>query len=119
VIILSIFLDVLYSKILDICMTCQDANSSIDLNEMKNDLTRRAFFSSVSMWLSGDPAGEVNLKGSQQQLEAVRQVMVASKRFHEELNRPTVGLQTITEKLEEKHAAAERFESRFGVRWLL
>lgn len=114
-----IFLDVLYRKILDICMTCQEPNSSINLNEMKNDLTRRDLFSSVSAWLFEGRASDVNLRGSQQQLETVRRVMIASRQFHEELNRPNASLQSIAEKLEEKHSAAERFEASFGVRWLL
>ena len=100
-------------------MTCQDPNFSIDLNEMKNDLTRRDLFSSVSAWLSEGRSADVNLRGSQQQLETVRRVMIASRRFHEELNKPHADLQSIADKLQEKYEAAEQFESSFGVRWLL
>jgi hypothetical protein len=97
----------------------ENERSIIVLNELKNESVNKALFFGIARWLKGATIGNVELKGTHRQIDAVQNVMVASKMFQEELSRPTATINSVSEKLDLKHAAANSFKKVFGTPWLL
>lgn len=88
------------------------------LNELQLNLLGKIFFTAVGAWLVGKM---VNLKvrGTEQEIRAVSNAMMASRRFQEELRNPGASVESVMNKLGLKHASAREFERILGVRWPL
>lgn len=76
----------------------------------------RNFYSGVATWLS-EPNVAITLRGAPDKVVIVQEALRRTKEFQEELNRPTATLQTIAEKLDKKHSAAETFLASFSTSW--
>lgn len=88
------------------------------LNELHVNLLGKLFFATVGAWLVGKTTN-VLLRGTQTEVQAVTNAMLASRRFQDELKRPGATIQSVMDKLNLKHASAQEFERTLGVPWPL
>lgn len=94
--------------------------SAQETGEIKeeNNVTGRLILASISSWLVDKPVN-TKIRGSQREVKAVANALIASKIFQEELRRPGVTVESVSQKLRLKHDAVSEFEKVFGVRWPL
>ena len=78
------------------------------------NLVGKMMFSAIGAWLVGK-ATNMMLRGTQAEIDAVANAMMASKRFQEELNRDGATVESVMQKLNLKHATAKEFERILGV----
>ena len=88
------------------------------LNELGVNLLGKIFFATVGAWLVGK-AVNTKIRGSEDQVRAVSNAMLASRRFQEELRRPGASVDSVVQKLGVKHMSAQEFERALGVPWPL
>jgi hypothetical protein len=88
------------------------------INELKLNLTGKIFFATMAAWLVGK-AVSTKLRGTPEQMQAVMDAMMASKKFQDELNRPGATVDSVVQKLGVKHMSASQFEKVFGIPWPL
>jgi len=82
------------------------------------NLTGKIFLASLGAWLAGKLVN-TKLRGSQDEITAVANALMASRRFQEELQKPGASVQTVIDKLRIKQMSASEFERVLGVRWPL
>jgi hypothetical protein len=88
------------------------------LNELKLNLLGKIFFASVAAWLVGK-AVNLKIRGTPDEVQAVSNAMMASRRFQEELEYSGATVESVMQKLGLKHASAREFERILGVPWPL
>jgi len=88
------------------------------LNEWKLNFLGKIFLASVGAWLFGKLTN-VKVRGTKEQVDAVANAMLASRKFQDELNRPGASVESVIQKLDLKNASAREFEARLGVKWPL
>jgi len=88
------------------------------LNELKLNLLGKIFFATCAAWLVGK-ATNMKIRGTQDEVQAVADAMMASRRFQDELRRPGATVESVMEKLGLKHASAREFERILGIAWPL
>lgn len=88
------------------------------INELKLNLIGKLFFATCAAWLVGK-ATNMKLRGTQQEIDAVTNAMVSSRRFQDELNKPGASVSSVMDKLNLKHATAKDFERILGIPWPL
>lgn len=88
------------------------------LNELHLNLVGKLMFTAIGAWLVGRACG-VKIRGSEKEIEAVTNAMMASRRFQDELSRPGATVDSVMNKLGLKHASAREFENILGVSWPL
>lgn len=86
------------------------------INELHLNLLGKVFFTAVGAWLVGK-ATNLKLRGTPQEIQAVQNAMMSSRRFQDELNRPGASVDSVMQKLNLKNASAQEFERILGVRW--
>lgn len=86
------------------------------LNELKLNLLGKIFFTACAAWLVGK-ATNLKVRGSQEEIMAVSNAMMASRRFQDELQKSGASVGSVMEKLNLKHATARDFERILGVPW--
>ncbi len=86
------------------------------LNELQLNLVGKIFFAACAAWLVGK-ATNLKLRGTEEEVRAVTDAMMSSRRFQDELSRPGATVDSVMEKLGLKHASARRFEALLGVPW--
>ena len=91
-------------------------NSSKKLNELSLNLAGKLFIGAVGAWLVGKYVN-TKLMGSPEEIEAVKNAMISSRRFQDELKRPGATIQSVMNKLKVKDMNAKTFENTFGIRW--
>lgn len=84
------------------------------IDEIRKDPS--SFYSSVALWLS-EPNVSITFRGAPEKVTVVQEALRRTREFQEELNRPSATLQTIAEKLDKKHTAAEAFTSMIVSSW--
>jgi hypothetical protein len=94
------------------------ADTKQPLNELQLNLLGKIFFTAVGAWLVGK-ATNMKVRGTEAEVRAVSNAMMASRRFQEELNRPGATVESVMSKLGLKHASAREFERILGVPWPL
>jgi hypothetical protein len=82
------------------------------------NLTGKIFLASLGAWLVGKVVN-TKLRGSQDEITAVSNALMASRRFQEELRKPGASVQSVIEKLRIKQMSASEFERVLGVPWPL
>lgn len=82
------------------------------------NLTGKILLASLGAWLVGKVVN-VKLRGNQDEVTAVTNALMASRRFQEELRRPGATVQSVIEKLHIKQMSAYEFERTLGVPWPL
>lgn len=84
------------------------------LQERQLNLLGKLFVTAVGAWLVGK-ATNVKVRGSQDEVQAVANAMLASKRFQQELRAPGATIESVMDLLGLKHASAREFERILGV----
>ncbi len=88
------------------------------LNELHVNMIGKIFFTACAAWLVGRTTN-IKLRGTQTEVQAIANAMLASKRFQDELKRPGATVEEVMEKLQLKHASAQEFTRILGVPWPL
>jgi hypothetical protein len=88
------------------------------LNELRVNIVGRIFFAACAAWLIGK-ATNLKLRGTPEEMNAVANAMLSSRRFQEELNSPGATVESVMQKLGLKHASAREFERILGIPWPL
>ena len=88
------------------------------LNELHMNLLGKLFMGAMGAWLVGK-ATNTKIRGTQEEIDAVSNAMLASRRFQDELRHPGASIESVMNKLGLKNASAREFESILGVRWPL
>jgi hypothetical protein len=82
------------------------------------NLTGKILLASLGAWLVGKVVN-TKLRGNQDEITAVSNALMASRRFQEELRKPGASVQSVIEKLRIKQMSASEFERVLGVPWPL
>lgn len=82
------------------------------------NLTGKIFLASLGAWLVGKVIN-TKLRGNRDEIQAVSNALMASKKFQDELKRPGASVESVIEKLRIKQMSASEFERVLGVRWPL
>lgn len=86
--------------------------------EVYSSLTGKLLLASIGAWLVGKSVN-TKIRGTQQEIRAIANALMSSKRFQAELRRPGATVESISQKLKLKHTSAVEFERVLGVRWPL
>jgi hypothetical protein len=89
-----------------------------NINELKMNLLGKIFFGTLAAWLVGK-AVNTKLRGSREEIDAVSNALMSSRRFQDELDRPGASVDSVVQKLGIKHMSATEFERVLGVPWPL
>ena len=90
-----------------------------DLNEgYYLNLTGKLLLASLGAWLVGKVVN-TKIRGNQDEMSAVANALMASRRFQDELHRPGATVQSVIDKLRVKQMSASEFERVLGVKWPL
>lgn len=81
-------------------------------------LTGKMLLASLGAWLVGKVV-TTKIRGNQNEINAVTNALMSSRKFQEELNRPGASVESVMEKLRVKQMSASEFERVLGVRWPL
>jgi hypothetical protein len=81
-------------------------------------LTGKMLLASLGAWLVGKVV-TTKIRGSQDEITAVSNALMSSRKFQEELNRPGATVESVMAKLRVKQMSASEFERVLGVRWPL
>lgn len=82
------------------------------------NLTGKLFLASLGAWMVGKTVN-TKIRGNSDEITAVSNALMASKKFQEELHRPGATVDSVIEKLHIKQMSAAEFERVLGVRWPL
>jgi len=82
------------------------------------NLLGKLFLGSLAAWAVGK-ATNVKLRGTKDEIEAVANAMMSSRKFQEELAKPGATVNSVMTHLNVKNMDAERFERTFGVKFPL
>ena len=93
-------------------------NKNQPLNELHLNLTGKIFFATLGAWIIGK-AVNTRLRGTKEQVEAVSNALLSSRKFQEELKKPGATMDSVVEKLNVKRMSAAEFERVFGTPWPL
>jgi hypothetical protein len=80
--------------------------------------TGKMLLATMGAWLVGKVVN-TKIRGSQSEMSAVSNALMASRRFQEELNKPGATVQSVMDKLRIKQMSASEFERVLGVPWPL
>ena len=82
------------------------------------NMTGKIFLASLGAWLVGKYVN-TKIRGSEDEVSAVSNALMASRRFQDELRRPGASVQSVIDKLHVKQMSAAEFERQLGVAWPL
>ena len=82
------------------------------------NLTGKIMLASLGAWMIGKIVN-TKLRGNENEIKAITNALIASKRFQDELRRPGASVQSVIDKLRIKHMSAAEFERVLGIRWPL
>lgn len=85
---------------------------------MKLNLFGKVLFTAIAAAIVGRPVN-IKLRGTADELNAIVRIINASRAFNDELVRPGATVETLSQLLGTKHAAAREFERILGVSWPL
>ena len=78
----------------------------------------KAFHAAAASYIIGKSSG-IKIQGSQEKIDATRNVMEASKKLYQTLSSPDAKLSEVSSLLESKHKASLNFRQITGINWLL
>lgn len=81
---------------------------------MKLNLIGKVLLASIGAWAVGRVTN-VKIRGSKEEIDAIINAMLSSKRFQDELSKPDATVQSVVDKLKLKNTDAEEFERILGV----
>lgn len=88
------------------------------LNELSLNLLGKVFFASCAAWVAGKFIN-LNIRGTQAEVNAVTNALMSSKRFQDELRNPGATVDSVIKKLNIKQMSAQQFQSVLGIPWPL
>ena len=88
------------------------------LNELHLNLLGKMFIGAIGAWLVGKLTN-IKVRGTQEQVNAVANAMMASRRFQDELSKSGASVESVVEKWGLKRASAAEFERILGIQWPL
>lgn len=88
------------------------------INELHLNLLGKVAFATFAAWLIGKSTN-LKVRGTPDQVNAVSNALLSSRRFQDELNRPGASVESVVQKLGVKHMSAQEFERVLGVPWPL
>ena len=88
------------------------------LNELHLNLLGKIFIAAIGAWLVGK-ATNIKVRGTQDEVQAIVNAMMSSKKFQDELRHPGATVESVMQKLGLKNASASEFERILGIRWPL
>lgn len=91
---------------------------SVLTEDLYLNTTGKIFLASLGAWMVGKYVN-TKLKGSRDEVSAVADALLSSRKFQDELNRPGATVESVVEKLRVKEMSASTFERVFGVKWPL
>jgi hypothetical protein len=100
-------------------MVNRNNKSQIFLGGMSNSDVSNQLFENVATWLKDGSTNDLQFNGTQQQIQTLKEAMLASKKFHNKLSNPDATLASVSESLKLKHDAAIKFQKLFGIEWPL
>ncbi|MFA5706843.1 MAG: NUDIX domain-containing protein [Candidatus Neomarinimicrobiota bacterium] len=95
-----------------------EKRENVILEDLGMSLVGKVFFGSIAAWLVGRALG-IKIRGTPRQVNAVKDAMLSSRKFRDELQRPGASIDTVINKLNLKNASAQEFERVLGVKWPL
>jgi hypothetical protein len=78
----------------------------------------KIFLAAVAASILGQ-LSHVKVRGTPDEIDALKSALLASKEFQNELHRPGATVQSIMDRLRLKNISAQEFEDRLGVPWPL
>lgn len=96
----------------------QKEKETILKEEMFLNFTGKMFIASLGAWLAGKYVN-TKLKGTRDEIDAVADALLSSRKFQEELNRPGATVESVIQKLRVKEMSASTFQRVFGIKWPL
>ena len=78
----------------------------------------KIFLAGVAASILGKLSG-IKVRGTPDEIETLKDALLASKRFQDELHRPGATVQSIMDRLQLKHVSAAEFEKVLGIPWPL
>ncbi len=78
----------------------------------------KIFMAGVAAWFLNKPSN-LKLRGTPEQVEVLKNALMASRKFREELEKPGASVQSVMDKLQLKNATAREFERKLGIPWPL
>lgn len=78
----------------------------------------KLFLAGVAAYILGRPS-RLKIRGNPYEVDALKNALLASRKFQQELNRPGATVQSIMDKLQLKNITAKEFEQKLGVPWPL
>ncbi len=82
------------------------------------NLMGKLFLGSLAAWFVGSVT-KTKLRGTQEEIYAVTNALLSSRKFQDELNNPGASVDSVMQKLNVKNMSASDFERVFHVRWPL
>lgn len=76
----------------------------------------KLFLVGAGAWLLGKPSN-LKLRGTREELEAVKNVLLASKSFQDELKKDGATVESVMQKLDAKNTKAEEFKRITNLEW--
>lgn len=95
----------------------------IALKEYKLSWAGKIFFAGAAAYIMGKGTQAINLpikiKGTPQQIQAITDAIVSSRRFQEEISKPGATVDSVIEKLRLRNLSKQQFETIVGLPWPL
>jgi ACT domain-containing protein len=88
------------------------------LSELHVNLLGKLFLGACAAWVIGKVTN-TKIRGTEEEVNAVYNAMVASRRFQNELQHPGATVSSVMDKLKLKNASAQEFERILGIKWPL
>ena len=85
---------------------------------MKSGDMPTKFFAAAAAHIMGRRSG-LQVSGSPEKLEAVREVLGASRDLYRALHDPSTGLEEVTKLVERKRVSSVKFRNAVGLDWIL
>ena len=82
------------------------------------NLTGKIFLASIGAWMVGKYVN-TKIRGTEEEISAVTNALLSSRRFQEELRSPGASVQSVIDKLRIKQMSAAEFKRVLGVDWPL
>lgn len=90
----------------------------MDNEQMPDTLLSKMFLASIISWLNGKIT-HIILRGTPHEIDVVKDALLKTKAFQNEIERDGASLDTVMELLAEKQAAASEFQNTFSLPWPL
>lgn len=88
------------------------------INEVRINFMGKLFLASLCAWFVGSMT-KTKLRGTREEIEAVTNALISSRKFQDELNKPRASVESVMNKLDIKNMSAKEFERIFQTPWPL